>query len=310
MLRTKYPIHPDFKKWSWINPPIVKPLLPFIQGMLRLLRLGQRSDGRLKVTSVSIPAGDNHAIHALWYEPEGLTQSAPCLIYYHGGGYVFPAAPYHYRLLREYALRARCKALFVDYRLAPKHPYPAAPKDCCAAYRWVVANAKALSIDESRIAVAGDSAGGELAAIVCVTVKKLGETMPCAQMLLYPVTGVKPTTESMRKYTDTPLCNSRDMQKYSRLYRPHPDMGSPEYASPAQAESLAQMPTAYIESAEYDCLRDDAIVYAQRLQAASVDVELNNTEGTIHGFDIVKNSEIVHECVRRRVAFLRRVFLR
>ena len=133
--------------------------------------------------------------------------------------------------------------------------------------------------------------------------------MPCAQMLVYPAAG-NVETGSVKKYTDTPLCNSRDMEKYDKLYRPDPSVGNNIYASPIEAESLAGLPAAYIETAEFDCLRDGGILYAKRLRQSGVSVTLYNTEGTMHGFDIVLDSQIVRKCVNKRVAFLRRHFLR
>ena len=133
--------------------------------------------------------------------------------------------------------------------------------------------------------------------------------MPCGQMMMYPVTGIGMETESMKKYTDTPMCNSRDAEKYDKLYRPDPSAGKLEYTSPIQAESLAGLLSAYIETAEFDCLRDGGILYAERLRKFGVPVELHNTEGTMHGFDIVLDSPIVRNCVDRRTAFLKKIFL-
>ena len=111
----------------------------------------------------------------------------------------------------------------------------------------------------------------------------------------------------VKKYTDTPMCNSKDMEKYGKLYRPDPSVGNNVYASPIEAKSLEGLPAAYIETAEFDCLRDGSILYAERLRQFGVSAELYNTEGTMHGFDIVLDSSIVRECARRRIAFLKQV---
>ncbi len=308
MKRTAYPIHADFKRWTHMHPPLYKPLLPVIQALMGLLFLKERSTDALTVERMTIPVKDGKSIRALWYAPGGVEADAPCLVYYHGGGFVLPAAPYHYSLAREYALRARCKVLFADYRLAPKHPFPTAPEDCCAAYCHVLANAASLGVDAQRIAVAGDSAGGELATVVCLMAKDRGYAMPCAQMLIYPVTGRGLDTASMRRYTDTPMCNSRDIEQYDRLYMQNPAAGERAYGSPIHAASLAGQPMAYIETAEFDCLRDGGVLYAERLQQSGVSVQLYNTEGAMHGFDIVLNSPIVRACVARRIQFLEKAF--
>lgn len=308
MKRTKYPIHPDFKFWSHMNPPINKALLPFIQGPMRLLYYTQKSSGTLSVQRLRIESADGGSLRALLYSPAELPENAPCLLYLHGGGFVFPAAPNQYALMREYALQARCKVLFVDYRLAPKYPFPIPTEDCYSAYRWLLANAEGLSVDPGRIAVGGDSAGGELATVLCLMAMERGQSLPCGQMLIYPAVGRGLDTQSERQFTDTPMCNSRDMEKYDKLYIPDETAGKREYASPIHAPSLAGLPHAYIETAEFDCLRDGALLYADRLMEAGVPVELHNTKGTMHGFDMVLKSPIVRECVRRRTEFLKKVF--
>ena len=307
MKRTKYPIHPDFKKWANMNPPLNKTMLPVMQKLIGLLFTMEKSTADITVERKVIPVGNGDTVRALLYGPKDVAGNAPCLVYYHGGGFVFPASPHHYSLAKEYAQRAHCKVLFVDYRLAPKHPFPIAPEDCYAAYCWVIENAGKLSVDTSRIAVAGDSAGGQLATVTCLMAKDRAQIIPCGQMLLYPAAG-NVETESAKKYTDTPMCNSRDMEKYSQLYRPDPSLGNAVYASPIEADSLAGLPPAYIETAEFDCLRDGGILYGERLREFGVPTELYNTEGTIHGFDIVLDSPIVRDCVNRRIAFLERVF--
>ena len=304
--RTEYPIHPDFKKWAHMNPPLNRVSLPVMQKLMALLLLREKSTPDITVDRLGIPVAGG-AIRALLYSPRGLEPNAPCLVYYHGGGFVIPASPYHYALCREYAQRARCKVLFADYRLAPKHPFPTAPEDCYAAYAWVLANAQSLSVDPARVGVAGDSAGGQLATVVCLMARDRGLAAPRCQMLMYPAAG-NADTDSAKKYTDTPMCSSKDMEKYGRLYVPDPSAGRLEYRSPLQAKSLEGLPPAYIETAEFDPLRDGGILFAQRLEDYGIPAELHNTRGTIHGFDIVLDSPIVRNCVDGRVAFLERNF--
>lgn len=268
MRRAKYPIHPDFKKWENMNPPLNRLMLPIFQKSLNRLFSREKSTKKITVDRIQIPI-DGATIRALLYSPMDIGENVPCLIYFHGGGFVLPAAHFHYKLAREYALRLRCKVLFVDYRLAPKYPFPAAPEDCYAAYCWLLSHAKSLSINAKHIAVGGDSAGGELATVVCLMSKDRGQKMPCGQLLIYPVTSRGIVTDSMKKYTDTPMCNSRDIMQYERLYMQDPEAGKREYSSPIHAASLEGLPPSYIETAEFDCLRDGGILYAERLRSSA-----------------------------------------
>lgn len=290
-----------------MNPPLNRAVVPVIQRLMRPLYFIEKSTADLTVERKIIPVAGGDTIRALWYSPKDIGKNAPCLVYYHGGGFVFPASPHHYSLAKEYAQRAHCKVLFADYRLAPKYPFPIAPEDCYAAYSWVLSNAGELAVDPARVAVSGDSAGGQLATVVCLMARDRGQAIPCGQMLIYPAAG-DVETESVKKYTDTPMCNSRDMEKYGKLYRSDPSVGEHVYASPIEAETLEGLPTAYIETAEFDCLRDGGILYADRLRQFGVSTELYNTEGTMHGFDIVLNSPIVRACVDRRLEFLKQIF--
>lgn len=308
MKRTKYPIHPDFRKWENRNPPLNKAVVPVLQKIMGVLFAKEKSSDEVNIDRLQIGTFDGKTIRALLYTPTGAPDKTPCLVYYHGGGFVLPAAPHHYALAKVYALQAGCKVLFVDYRLAPKHAFPTAPEDCYAAYHWLLLHAEDLGIDSSLIAVGGDSAGGELATVVCLMAKDRSVQMPCAQMMIYPVTAWNMETESTKKYIDTPLCNSRDMEKYSKFYVRDEKAGKEEYLSPIDATSLADMPPAYIETAEYDCLRDHGILYAERLKQFNVSTELHNTTGTIHGFDIELESPIVRACIERRIAFIKKSF--
>jgi len=183
--------------------------------------------------------------------------------------------------------------------------------DAFTAYRWAQIHCEELGIDFNRIAVGGDSAGGNLAAAVCVMAKNYGAALPCAQLLLYPAVGAPYETASVKEFTDTPMCNSRDMEKYGLLYNPHKAQLPPEervYASPGEAESVAGMPPAYVETAEFDCLRDEGILYAKRLEEEGIYVILNETKGTIHGYDFISKSPIVLKSLQHRISFLRRIF--
>ena len=306
-MKTKYPIHPDFKNWQNMHPPLNKIMLPIIQTSLKLLFKQQKSNPQIDVKRYLITTNDTK-IRALLYCPKDINNNAPCLIYYHGGGFVLPGAPYHYKLVQQYALKAKCKVLFVEYRLAPKYPFPCGVNDCYQAYLWVRKHHHKLGINQDKIIVAGDSAGAQLATVVCLKAKDNMEPMPIGQMLVYPVTAHNLQTKSMQLYTDTPMCNSKDIQKYSHYYLQDSNLDKLEYYSPYHCNDLSGLPTTYIETAEFDCLKDEGILYAKKLESFNVLVELYNTVGTMHGYDIVLNSDIVKNSIEKRIDFLNRIF--
>ena len=301
MRRTKYPIHKDFKRIEKINPPLKGVLLPIMQKLFSVLFYLQRSNKRVKTERKTLVFSNRQKLRALVYTPKGIDKNASCLVYYHGGGFVIPAAPYHYKNARNYAIEANCKVIFANYRLAPKYPYPAPLNDCLNAYIWVLKNAKELGINEEKIAIGGDSAGACLAAAVSRLAHDKGLKSPCAQLLIYPVVGIRMQTESMRKYHDTPMCNNKDVDRYCKLFL---QGNEDEYSAPINAPDFTVFPPTYLETAEFDCLRDEGILFAEKLQNAGVPVFLHNTQGTMHAYDMVQNSEIVRESMQKRVKFL------
>lgn len=311
MKRKAYPIHPDFQPISSLNPPLNRVVVPAMQKSMGALWNLEKSGDSIRVVKLEIPLDKMKSMRALLYSPENCSGKLPCLVYYHGGGFVFNAAPYHFINAREYCRGAKCHVLFVDYRLAPRHKFPAALDDAFRAYRWVQMNSEELDIDFKRIAVGGDSAGGSLAAAVCQMARDYGAALPCGQLLVYPCTDVRMKTNSVKQYNDTPMCNSRDMKKYIKLYIPHLASLSKEervYASPAEAVSLKGLPSAYVETAEFDCLHDEGLEYAARLEESGVEVTVHETRGTVHGYDFMTKSPIVWESMQKRIAFLRKIF--
>lgn len=306
-----YPIHPDFKLWTKTHLSLEEKNVRRIQKMLGKLYDIQKSSRELDLVKYKIPSFDGAPLRMLLYTPKELMdQESPCLIYYHGGGFVLPAFPYHFRLAREYAKRARCRVLFAEYRLAPDAKFPTAPQDGFVAYQWLLKHAGRFQINPEEIVVVGDSAGGEIATVVCLMAMDEKIRIPAGQMLMYPAVSKGLKTESMEIYTDTPMCNSEDVASYEHYYVGDINAGKWEYISPIDSEQLDQMPMTYIETAEFDCLRDAAILYAEKLEECGVDVELNNTRQTMHAYDIEKNSVIVDQSMYRRVQFLNRVWKR
>ena len=228
----------------------------------------------------------------------------PALVYVHGGAFAYKAAAYQKKLAMIYAKKAGCKVFFPHYRLAPKHQYPAAYEDVMSVYRYVAEHAQELGVDPSRIGIAGDSAGASIAALVCNRWEEENVPMPCLQMLVYPVTDARMETESMKLYTDTPNWDSKANERMWDYYCGK-DSEKRDKASPIWCDLPSALPGTYIETAEFDCLHDEGLAYAGKLKQAGVDVVINETEGTFHGYDAAIDTQIVKQQISKRLSFLR-----
>lgn len=227
------------------------------------------------------PAGD---LPVRVYTPEG-TGPFPLVMFFHGGGFVICNLDTHDGMCRHLCAGGGAVVVSVDYRLAPEHKFPAAPDDCVAATRWAAAHAAELGADPSRIVVAGDSAGGNLAAVVALRLRDEGGPALCGQLLFYPVTDhYQADTASYRENAEGYGLTRDAMIWFWDHYLNGPDDIDHPYASPLRAPSLAGLPPALVISAEYDVLRDEAELYAGRLQDAGVPVQLTRYDGVHHGF--------------------------
>lgn len=296
----KYRIHPDLKKAAY-KMPFCKPLLYMSHLPLRMAFPFIKTPAGVSIKRETISDNEN-AISAYVFRPENAAKKIPCLLYFHGGGFGYEAAPYHKVLSAIYAKHANCAVIMPNYRLLPAYPFPAAKNDALNSYKWVLQNARRLNIDINRIAVGGDSAGCVLAAHICRS-----EPAPCFQMLIYPVADAKMSTRSMRRFTDTPLWNSTNNRKMWSAYLNGSGVPLSEI-SPLQMKLGNFVPNAYIETAEFDCLHDEGILYARKLRRSGSFVELNETRGTFHGYDIVLGSPVTKKNVSRRIKALRRAF--
>jgi acetyl esterase/lipase len=304
----KYNIHTDFIKYEKIQLPLSPWVLPLLNGVISAgFNMVKLPEG-VKSTQHTIQGYQGGLIEINIYEPINIQKDAPCLVYLHGGGFVLKASPYLKTLVSTYALETPCKVVYVDYRLAPKYAFPVGVEDCYAAFEWVHKHADKLEIDKMRIAIGGDSAGGNLAAAVNLMALDRSTPLACFQMLIYPVTDARQQTESIKNYIDTPLWNSRQTEKMWKLYLKDGLPENRKYASPMEAASLVNMPASYVEVAEFDCLRDEGINFAEALQKSGVQVELNKTPGTVHGFEIAEKSELVHQIIANRIEVLQKAF--
>jgi acetyl esterase len=216
------------------------------------------------------------------YRPSG--EVLPALVYFHGGGWVIGDLDTHDALCRQLAVGARCAVFSVDYRLAPEHPFPAAVEDCIAATQFISKNAEALRIDANRVAVGGDSAGGNLATVVALHARDAGAPPLAFQLLIYPATDQRCGFASHRNNGSGYLLTSEGIEFFSRCYLPERKALADWRASPLLAPSLARLPPALVLTAGYDPLLDEGRAYAERLSREGVVVQYREYPDMVHGF--------------------------
>lgn len=221
------------------------------------------------------------------YWPDGVAESAslPVTMYFHGGGFAVGDLDTHDGTAREHAVAAQTLVVSVDYRLAPEHPYPAAVEDVWAATRWVADNAGRFGADASRLAVAGDSAGGTLSAVVAQLARDSGGPHLAFQLLWYPSTMWDTSLPSFAENADAPVLDNAAIAAFTRWYAGHLDLSDPPATlAPGRAGDLSGLAPAYVAVAGHDPLRDDGARYAELLAAAGVTVELHNADTLVHGY--------------------------
>ncbi len=264
-----------------------------------------------EVSELTAP-GSHGPIPVRGYRPKGAAAGAllPALIYYHGGGWTIGDLDTHDVLCREIANAAGCTVFSVDYRMGPEHKFPAAVDDAFAALKWVAAQAGPLAIDAQRLAVGGDSAGGNLAAVVSLLARDGGGPALRLQLLIYPATDLRGKTPSYTRNGAGYLLTSEVMAYFNRCYLTGEADKADWRASPLLADDLSRLPPALVLTAGYDPLVDEGDQYAQRLRAAGVSVEYRCFDGQIHGFITMgkvldQANEAVALCAGRLQAALR-----
>ncbi len=235
--------------------------------------------GRVEPLMIPGPAGD---IEARRYTPEG-DGPFPVLVYFHGGGWVIADLDTYDSSARALAVAAECIVVSCHYRQAPEHPYPAAHTDAVAATRWVMEHAQELGGDPARVAIAGESAGGNLATTTCLEFVEQGWTTPIHQLLVYPVVDASFDTRSYREHAEAKPLNREMMLWFWDNYVPDVPMRGEPHASPLHAD-LAGLPPTTMILAEIDPLCSEGEAYAERLRAAGIEMNLRRFDGVTHEF--------------------------
>lgn len=263
-------------------PPLEQLPVPEARNFIRML-FGDVAREQVKRVEDRTISANGANIPIRIYTPDGKAP-LPILVYLHGGGWVIGDVESYDPACRTLANGAGCVVVSVDYRLAPEHKFPTGPEDCYAALKWVAENAASLGGDPSRIAVGGDSAGGNLSAVVAQMARDRGGPSLKYQLLIYPVTDHRLDTQSYRANAEGYLLTKNGMDWFWNHYLREPNDGTKPYASPLRAANLANLPPALVITAEFDPLHDEGAAYAEKLKAAGVKVKYSDYKGTIHGF--------------------------
>ena len=301
----KYLISREFFPFSLFAPPINERFLKIAAANMGVTKRFLNAKDAT-VTKHTVSGYDGASVDYYVITPDGIQPEASCLFYIHGGGFVLKAAGYHYMNCLRYAKEAGCIVIFPDYRLAPEHPFPIFYEDCYSVFCDIYEKAEEYGINRNRIGVGGDSAGSTLAVGLCMMAHESKHPVKFVfQMLPYPYLDARNNSESCKKYTDTPMWNSTLSDRITPMT--NVDRSDPSYVwySPVETDDFSIFPPSYIETAEFDCLHDDGILFAKELKAAGVEVMLNETNGTMHGYDIMRKASVSLASMEHRITFMK-----
>lgn len=305
---SKYPISNEFFPFNHFAPPISEKFLSKVAPYMSPPKKFLKAKG-FSILKKSVVSFDGESVGYHIIIPDKISDSASCLFYIHGGGFVLKAAGYHYMNCLRYAKETESIVIFPDYRLAPKHPFPIFYEDCYAVFNEIYKDALEIGIDRERIGIGGDSAGADLAAGLCIMLHERKHLVKLAfQMFPYPFLDARNNSESCKKYTDTPMWNSILSGRIAPMTKVEKSNPSYLWYSPVEYNDFRIFPPTYIETAEFDCLHDDGILFAERLKETGVDVIINETKGTMHGYDIRTHASVSLDSMKKRIDFMKKYF--
>jgi len=292
------------------SPPIYTHTPAAAREVLLGAQSGPIAKPAVRIEDKVLPVGPTGQTRIRVLRPEGVESALPVVIYFHGGGWVLGDAATHDRLVRELAVGAKAVVVFVDYDRSPEARYPVAIEQDYAVTTYVAAHAGEFGVDPTRLAVAGDSVGGNMAAVVSLLAKERRDPAIAAQVLFYPVTDASLGQHSYREFADGPWLTTKAMVWFWDAYLPDPAARKDRYVSPLNAtlEDLKGLPPALVITDENDVLRDEGEAYARKLTEAGVRVTATRYGGTIHDFvmlNALAETPAARGAVSQAVTFLR-----
>ncbi|MEJ6011343.1 alpha/beta hydrolase [Novosphingobium aquae] len=284
--------------------------LPAIrERMAEFTRMGVTEDlAGVSTTEDFVPSPQGHKVRVLIHRPDNLPPAAPVVVYSHGGGFLLGSAE-SMRLSNQLMARdVQCLVVSVDYRLPPEVPHPGPVEDCYAALKWVHDNAPSLGIDPTRIAVAGESAGGGLAAATALLARDRDEISLAYQHLIYPMLDDRTGPDTANPYAGEFVWTAGNNQLgwSALLGEPAGGEGVCGYASPSRAQDLSGLPRTFITVGALDLFADENLEFARRLMRAGVSTELHLYPGAYHGFELAKDAPVTKSAHETALAALRR----
>lgn len=299
-----YPINKDFTWLKYIhmtkNLSLLKWENPFVKFAYSLQSAGKN----VYKKTIDIPSRDGKKITIDLFYPKKIEPSYKTLIYFPGGGFLMRASHFHKKNLCHLVRKTNVLGIMVHYRLAPEYPFPTFLYDAIDTLQYLFAHAKELSIDSNHIGLGGDSAGGNIAMGLALYNRDYLHHPIQSVMLVYPGLAKGISNESRRNYVDTPMFNASMFPLIEKVVYHQGMSGLDYYAFPLEHPNLSSLGKIYVETAEYDCLRDDGLEVYKRLKEINASVTLNETLGTVHGYDVVNKSPITKSSLQKRCDFI------
>lgn len=304
----KYPINKEYYPFDRFTPPTNRFTI-FMSKLVSSVPSFFRKDKDFNFERITLNGYKEEKFDIYVLSKKDLKGNSPCLIFYHGGGFIFDASNSHYYVAKEYAKRCNCKVIFVRYKLSPKYHFPYPQIEAYIATKYVFEHTEELNINKDKIALTGDSAGSSLMLSSLLIAKEEHNEIynPLFTVLIYPWLDGRGISESNKKYSDTPMWSYKLSQKVGKYNNPNNITFPKRYVSIVEVEDLSYMPNSYIEVAEFDALHDDGIIYSEILKKYHKEVELYEVKGTMHGYDTKYKAPTTQKMIEKRIEYINKM---